>query len=161
MKAKFIHKKDTTIYMFETDDAKLQKMYESNMNQLEQQRKNRINECAGELHYYKDGLRSVIRQREMLDEKYQSYTLIGRLIHYHSYRNQISDYDREIQYNQTKVNDWREELWEQIHKPEDMNNIKHIIHKLLDNNHYRKLTEKTKSNGIITEYWVKTKTRRL
>ena len=131
MKAKFIYKKDTTIYMFETDDAKLQDMYESKMNQLEQQRKNRINECAGELHYYKDGLRSVIRQREMLEVKYQSHTLIGRLIHYHSYRNQISDYDREIQYNQTKVNDWREELWEQIHKPEDMNNIKHMI--LLEN----------------------------
>lgn len=161
MISKLIYKNNTNIYMFETNDNQLQKKYEQLKSKKDDARNAQIKACANELHYYKNDLETAQIQRADLEEKYRSYTIIGRLLHYHSYQNQMSQYDRYINYYQNQVNYWRQELWDKIHQTEDINDIKQQIYDLLERHNYRKLTEKTKSNDVITEYWVKTKTRRV
>lgn len=161
MISKVIYKNNTNIYMFETNDNQLKKKYEQMMMEKDDARNTQIKECAHELHYYKKELESGQIKRADLEEQYHSYTIIGRLIHYHSYQNRLTQYDRYINYHQNQVNYWRKELWDQIHKTEDMDDIKHMIHKMLDNNHYRQLTKRVKSGDIVTEYWVKKSRRRV
>lgn len=155
MISKLIYKNNTNIYMFETNDNQLKTNYEQLMLQKDEARNTQIKECAHELHYNKNGLETALIQRADVEEKYRSYTIIGRLLHYRSYQNQMTQYDNDIKYYQPLVNHWRKELWDKIHKTEDMNDLKQQIYALLDNHHYRKLTEKTKSGDIVTEYWVK------
>jgi hypothetical protein len=160
MISKLIYKNKTNIYLFETNDNQLKTNYEQLMLQKDEARNNQIKTCAHKLHHYKNGLETALIQLADVEEKYRSYTIIGRLLHYHSYQNQMTQYDNDIKYYRPLMNHWRQELWNKIHETEDMNDIKQQIYALLESHHYRKLTEKTKSNDVITEYWVKTKTRR-
>lgn len=160
MISKIIYKNNTNIYMFETNDNQLKTKYEQLMLKKDEARNTQIKACAHELHYYKNGLETAQIQRADLEEKYCSYTIIGRLLHYRSYQHQMTQYDNDIKYYQLQVTHWRQELWDKIHETEDMNDIKQQIYTLLDSRHYRKLTEKSKSKDVTTEYWVKTKTRR-
>lgn len=161
MISKIIYKNNTNIYMFKTDDNQLKTKYEQMMIEKDEAQNTQIKECAQKLHYYKKELESGQIKRADLEEQYHSYTIIGRLLHYRSYQNQLTQYDKYINYYQNQVNYWRKELWDQIHNTEHLEDIKYMIHKMLDNNHYRQLTKRVKSGDIVTEYWVKKSRRRV
>ena len=104
MISKLIYKNNTNIYLFETNDNQLKTQYEQLLLKKEETRNTKIKACAHELHYYKKGLESGQIQRAELEEQYRSHTIIGRLRHYHSYQNQITRYDRYINYCRNQVN---------------------------------------------------------